>query len=314
MRTHPGFHALSRRGFLLTGLTTLAVAADKRPRIRIATSGYIWQEKIEEGIRTTARFGFHGIEPFRQHLLRYLDKPQALQDQLDQAGISLVTCSNGGPMSVDFIDPAKTQQTIEDHFRFARDFIARFGCRHFKINLGPRPAIAPTSEQLETMARTLNELGRRTADIGIRLAPHPHIWSPLEREHELRQVMELTDPRWVYLVTDTAHLRLGGMDPAAIIREFYPRVAALHFKDTASRYRGHTGPTPTREEHAKEILYKNLGAGGIDFPSILKLLRERDYEGWITLDLDPPRPGEEPIDEKLEINKRYLRERLKIAL
>lgn len=306
--------SITRRTFLLTGISALAAAADKHPRIRIATSGFIWQENVEEGIRTTARFGFHGIEPFRQHILRYLEKPAALKEQLDRAGISLVTCSNGGPMSVDFIDPSRTDQTIEDHFRFARDFIARFGCRHFKINLGRRPDSGPTSEQLKLMARTLNELGKRTADIGLRLAPHPHIWSPLERENELRQVMELTDPRWVYLVTDTAHLRLGGMDPVAIIREFYPRVAALHFKDTAPRFRDHKGPTPTREEHAKDILYKNLGAGGVDFPSILKLLRDRNYEGWITLDLDPPRPGEGTIDENLEINKRYLREKLRIDL
>lgn len=305
---------LNRREFLAAGLGTLSAQSAGRPAIRFATSGFIWQENIEEGIRTTARFGFHGIEPFRQHILKYLDKPQALKQQLEAAGISLVTCSNGGGMTVDFIDPAKVGQTIEDHARFARDFIAHFGCRHFKINLGRRPAAPPTDEQLKTMAGALTELGKQTAKLGLRLAPHPHIWSPLEREHEVRRVLELSDPELVYLVTDTAHLTLGGMDPLRIMTDYYPRIAAIHFKDTEAKYRGYRGPTPTQEEHRKVNLYKNLGAGGVDFPGIFKLLGQKNYQGWITLDLDPPRPGEGAIEENLEINKRYLRETLRVSL
>ncbi len=305
---------LNRREFLAAAIGALAAHGAEPPRIRFATSGYIWQEQIEEGIRTTARFGFHGIEPFRPHVVKYLDKPRALKDLLDAAGISLVTCSNGGGMTVDFIDPARVPQTIEDHVRLARDFIVHFGCRHFKINLGRRPPTVPTDEQLKTLAGALNELGKRTAQLGLRLAPHPHIWSPLEREEELRRVLELTDPKLVYLVTDTAHLTLGGMDPVKIIRDYYPRVAALHFKDTEAKYRGYKGPTPTQEEHKKVNLYKNLGAGGVDFPAIFKILRERNYQGWITLDLDPPRAGEGTIEENLEINRKYLRQALNVRL
>lgn len=305
---------LSRREFLAAGLSAYAAQGATPPAIRFATSGFIWQENIEEGIRTTARFGFHGIEPFRQHILKYLDKPQALKSLLDAAGISLVTCSNGGGMTVDFIDPAKVPQTIEEHVRFARDFIAPFGCRHFKINLGRRPANATTDEQLKTMAGALNELGKQTAKLGFRLAPHPHIWSPLERERELKRVLELTDPELVYLVTDTAHLTLGGMDPVQIVKDYFSRIAAIHFKDTEAKYRGYQGPTPTQEEHRKVNLYKNLGAGGVDFPAIFQILRVRNYQGWITLDLDPPRPGEGTIEENLEINKKYLGEALKVRL
>ena len=305
---------LTRRTFLASALAAPAANANSSSKIRIATSGFMWQKEIEKGIRTTARMGFHGIEPFRSHMLKYLDDPLALKTQLDEAGISLVTCSNGGRMSVNFIDPAKVKQTIEDHFVFARDFIAKFGCKHFKINLGGRPEGGPSREQLKTIANALTELGKRTADVGLRLAPHPHIWSPLERSEEVEAVLGETDPRYVGMVADTAHLTLGGMDPEKIIGDHYDRVAALHFKDTESKYLGHTGPTPTRELHRKVMLYKNLGAGGVDFPAILKILRQRGYDGWITLDLDPPRPGAGTIEENLDINKRYLRAKLSIEL
>lgn len=263
---------LDRRAFLSTSFKALALSAAPQHRIRFATSGYIWHANIEEGIRTSAQFGFQGIEPFREHILKYLDRPQQLKKQLDAAGISLVTCSNGGNMSVDFIDPVRVPPTIDDHVRFIRDFITPFGCRHFKINLGRRPQDGPTSEQLKIMAGALNELGKRTSQLGLRLAPHPHIWSPLEREPELRRVMELTDPEFVYLVTDTAHLTLGGMNPLRIMTDYFSRIAAVHFKDAAPKYRDYRGTTPTREEHRKANLYKNLGAGGVDFP-----------ESWVCL-------------------------------
>ena len=70
----------------------------------------------------------------------------------------------------------------------------------------------------------------------------------------------------------------------------------LHFKDTETKYLGHTGSTPARELYRKVMLYKNLGSGGVDFRAILKILRQRGYDGWITLDLDPPRPGAGTIE------------------
>jgi sugar phosphate isomerase/epimerase len=302
----------NRREFLAAGLG--ASLAPPPPAIRFATSGFIWQQNIEEGIKTTARYGFHGIEPFRQHVVKYLDKPLELKKQLEAAGISLVTCSNGGGMTVDFVDPARRAETVEHHVKLARDFIVHFACKHFKINLGRRPAAGTSDDQLKHMAEGLNELGRQVAKLGLKLAPHPHIWSPLERESELRRVMELTDPKLVWLVTDSAHLTLGGMNPLQIMRDYYTRIAAVHFKDTEAKYRGYTGPTPTQEEHKKVNLYKNLGAGGVDFPGILRLLREKQYQGWITLDLDPPRPGEGTIDEQLTVNKKYLGEKLRVKL
>ena len=127
------------------------------------------------------------------------------------------------------------------------------------------------------------------------LAPHPHIWSPLERSEEVEAVLGETDPRYVGMVAHTAHLTLGGMDPVKIIGDHYDRVAALHFKDTEPKYLGHTGPTPTKELHRKVMLYKNLGAGGVDFedptPTRLRRLdhaRSRSASPWGRNDCGDP--------------------------
>jgi len=45
------------------------------------------------------------------------------------------------------------------------------------------------------------------------------------------------------------------------------------------------------------------------------MLKERGYAGWITLDVDPPRPneGEGSVDDKIGINCRYLMETLQVS-
>jgi inosose dehydratase len=248
----------------------------------------------------------------------YVDRLPDLKDLLDRYGVTLITISNKGTVAgrpVDFITPELRQETIDDHVEWVRKNHTCFGCKHFKINMGRRPPQGTSAEDLEALADSLNTLGRATAELGVKLSPHPHIWGPVERPEEIHQLMELTDPRYVYLLPDTAHLNLGGGDPLELIRQYYDRVSAIHWKDTKAAYRGFTGPTPTREEHAREILYKDLGAGGVDIEGIWNLLLERGYQGWITLDLDPPRPaeGEGTYADKLRINHRFLTDTLKVG-
>ena len=284
--------------------------------IHFAVGAAIYGELTESDVALTAQFGFPGIEPYRSLAMSWVDRPQDLKEVLDGHGVTLITCSNGGPnQSTDFIDPAARQQTIQDHVAFARDFLSVFGCRHFKINMGRRPQGGTTPEQIEHIAGTIDELGKRTLEMGITIAPHPHIWGPIERPEEVRRLMDLTDPDVVGWVPDTAQLNLGGGDPLELIRDYYDRLAAIHWKDSRASYRGFTGPTPTQEMHRQEILYKDLGAGGVDHPGIWQLLLERGYQGWITLDLDPPRPaeGEGSPEDKLRINHRYLIETLEVG-
>ena len=96
------------------------------------------------------------------------------------------------------------------------------------------------------------------------------------------------------------------MDPAKVFEDYWERIAAIHFKDTGTEYRGHKGQTPSREEHRRTNLYKNLGAGGVDFLQIMGIVHRNNYCGWITLDMDPPGVDEGTVAENLEINKQYM--------
>ncbi len=284
--------------------------------IHFAMGGAIFGAFTTESAELIAKHGLPGVEPYRSGLTAWLDDPQALKALLDEYGLRLITASNGGPgQSMAFIDRSKRRETIADHVAFCRDFLKIFGCTHFKINMGSRPQNRTTPEDVKAIAETVSELGKRTLEMGVTIAPHPHIWGPIERPEEVRALLDQTDPDIVSWIPDTAQLNLGGGDPVQLIDDYYDRLAAVHWKDSKASYRGYTGPTPTKEMHAEEILYKDLGSGGVDHPAIWAMLNERGYDGWVTLDLDPPRPneGEGSVDDKIEINCRYLMETLKVS-
>src|SRR5690606_6796943 len=93
--------------------------------IHFAVGGAIFGDLKPEHLELIAGMGFPGIEPYRSCAMEWVERPHALKDLFDRYQITMVTCSNGGPgQSTDFIDPARRQQTIDDHVAFARDFLS----------------------------------------------------------------------------------------------------------------------------------------------------------------------------------------------
>ena len=310
----------SAAGAALAAGGLVSPAAARPLPFRYAYSAISWDANIEEAIKVGQRLKMPGIEPFRQNVINYLDKPLALKKLMDDAGVQMVTCSNGGPnFSGNFYDPAKTPKTIADHVAFARDFIRPFGyCDHFKMNNGGRPPGYDVSDdQIKVCADALNAIGRETIKFGIKLAPHPHVGSLIQNEHETRKLMELTDPRYVWLTTDTSHLTLGGMDPLQIMKDYWPRVAEVHYKDAPTRLRGNkvvAVPRPPSPESGGHGWFRNLGgdvdhpdSNGVDFPAIQAFLIEKNYKGWVTLDLDASMiPKGSNMEETIKGNLKYL--------
>jgi sugar phosphate isomerase/epimerase len=126
------------------------------PNIHFAMGGAIFGDFTLESVKLIAKHGLPGVEPYRGHLMAWLDKPQALKDLLDEYGIRLITASNGGPgQAMEFIDRSKRQETIADHVAFCRDFLKVFGCTHFKINMGSRPQHETTADEIKAIAETV---------------------------------------------------------------------------------------------------------------------------------------------------------------
>ena len=86
---------------------------------------------------------------------------------------------------------------------------------------------------------------------------------------------------------DTAHLAAGGSDPAAVIRKYPDRIRHVHLKDF----------------RADPFQFLPLGEGDLDFPDIIRAVKESGYDSWLMVELDTydgdPRAA-------AEISKKYL--------
>lgn len=310
----------TRRHFLAaTAAATVlpAAAAPGKLPFRYAFSAISWETRVEEAIAVGQRLGFPGIEPFRQNVVNYLDKPLALKALMDAHDIRMATCSNGGGpnFSGNFFDPALADKTVADHIAFVRGFIKPFGyINHFKMNMGPRPAGYDTNdEQIKRCADSLNRIGREIIKDGIKLAPHPHVNSLVQTQHEVDLLMRETNPDWVWMTADCAHLVLGGLDPMEVLTTYWPRIAEVHYKDAPRKLRGNRTVAvprsgPEAGGHGWFRAMTDSDAGGVDFPRVQKYLIDKKFSGWVTLDYDASMAEHsgKPMEALLAADKQYI--------
>ena len=338
----------NRRAFLTTAAAAGVCAASAalaaldpiNPDIKFGTTGSIFgawsgaqgamkmSTNMKMMLEDCKHYGLEGFEPYSGQVVQYLGNPGALKKLSQETGVAIACvgdlprrpgnapAARAGAPDYPWLGGEGRAKLVADMEEVARDFLQPLSIDHWKNNMGARPPEGPSDDQLKRLADVANEIGRRTMKYGVRLSLHPHIWGPMEREHEFRRVMELTDPRYVFLIMDTGHNVLGGMDVVKITAEFLPRIAEFHLKDTFPQYRGNKA-TPTREQHSKKSVYASVGQGkGVDFPGIFKVMRDRKWKGWAVFDIDAPRPddGTGTVDDNIAASVNYLRTALGVKL
>ncbi|SDJ39169.1 inosose dehydratase [Frankineae bacterium MT45] len=146
-------------------------------------------------------------------------------------------------------------------------------------------------------SRLLSNLGRISdlaAERGVRAVLHPHVGTMVENGEEVQRVLEGTS---ISLCLDTGHLLIGGTDPAELTRQAPDRIAHTHFKDVddsvAAKVRsGRLSYT----DGVRQGMYRPLGAGDVNFESIVGDLAGSGYDGWYVLEQDTILT-EEPVGE-----------------
>jgi inosose dehydratase len=143
--------------------------------------------------------------------------------------------------------------------------------------------------------------------------------------------MEMTNPKDVYLVCDTGHITMAGMDPVKITREYHSRLVEYHMKDVAPENKGgYKGPSmgrwrtagagesqaPQDENLPASVRYRDryffeMGRGGVDFPAILQILNDASWKGWFTVELDSTITTSKGSST---VNKQYLEQVLKLKV
>ncbi len=122
---------------------------------------------------------------------------------------------------------------------------------------------------------------------GMRTVFHHHCGGYVETPSEVARLMEFTNPSLLGLCLDMGHYAFGGGDPVVALQQYYERIWHVHFKD----FDPEVGVRSFAENFdyfkaVEEGVFCELGKGAVDFTSIVGILKERAYEGWIVVEQD----------------------------
>jgi inosose dehydratase len=294
----------TRRGFLRS-LSGSAAAAALLPLpdvsellagapegMKYGYAAITWGGNDELAIEEISAVGFPGIQLRAGVLSRFGDRPGALRDLLARHGLTFVALSSGNVS----IDPAVESRMIDEHVSHAK-FLRDAGGLYLQL-IDERPkgrAVAPGDH--ERLGRLMTEIGKRTAELGVPVAYHPHMGSIGEKPEDIERILAASDPRYVHLLLDVAHFLEGGGDPVAAIRRHADRLLFLHIKDLRQ------GSAP-----GAPYQFVELGRGSVDLPGVFAALRETRFTGWAVVELDavPEKGG--TARASAEMSKRYLQD------
>jgi inosose dehydratase len=129
------------------------------------------------------------------------------------------------------------------------------------------------------------------ADFGVRMAFHHHMGTIVETDAEVALLMRHTGQA-VGLLYDTGHSIFSGGDPLALIKAQVKRVVHVHCKDTRKAVLERARARDMSFMGAvMEGIFTVPGDGSIDYPTILRVLADNGYSGWLVVEAeqDPSR-------------------------
>jgi inosose dehydratase len=157
---------------------------------------------------------------------------------------------------------------------------------------GYQDAAALGEDEWDHLVAALAESAAIAADHGLGMSLHSHYGTVVERPEEIERLLATSA---VDICLDTGHVMVGGGDPVTVAELAADRITHVHLKDvdaaTAEQVR--RGDI-TYHQGVVAGLYRPLGRGDVDLPTILTVLDHAGFDGWIVLEQDTVLSTEPP--------------------
>ena len=168
------------------------------------------------------------------------------------------------------------------HVVYADTSRGRHGAIHDPISQRPRLA----DSEWKSYGNKITRLAERFADFGVGMAFHHHMGTIVETDDEIGRLMAGSGEA-VGLLYDTGHCLFSGGDPEALLRRHVGRVVHVHCKDVR--------PDVLKRARALDMSFMGAvmegiftvpGDGSIDYLTLLRVLADNGYAGWLVVEAE----------------------------
>lgn len=297
----------SRRQFLV-GAIASAVPVPPASAQAVFNFGYdaaSWEEQPELAATEISELGYRGIQIHLSSYAKYAQRAIEFKTQLSAKNLTLVALAAGNAT----LNPAIAKQEIAE-FAAKAKWLAEAGGLYLQVTDNARPtASKPAPDDYHKFGKRLTELGKLSlGNHGVKLAYRNRMNSLGERRDEIDRIMDAADPKYVWLLTDLAHLHNTGADEVRYVRDYLNRLAYPHFNDV--RIFQPASATLDGSRVAAKYDLVELGQGKVNVSAAFQIMKDYRYQGWVMIELARAIRGRTP-KESAAINKRFIQEKLK---
>jgi inosose dehydratase len=273
--------------------------AHKKFKVRIGINPISWmnddlpslggETPLETALSEGAEIGYEGFELGN----KFPKEPAALRAVLGKYKLACVSGWYSGQLA--HADRTVEQEiaAVASHLRLLAEngaTVMVYGEVADAIQGQPQPLYKrprfTSRAQWQAYADKMTAFAAHTLAHGVRLSYHHHMGAYVESPADVDTLMELSGPE-LGLLFDSGHMTFGGGDAVAVLAKHIRRVSHVHCKDvrpavtTLARNRNWTFL-----QSVMNGAFSVPGDGCIDFPGILQLLYENDYEGWLVVEAE----------------------------
>jgi inosose dehydratase len=297
----------SRRQFLNGALSSALAPTllSAQAEIQFGYDTATWADQADQALNEISELGYPGIQLSSVAYAKYAYQAVDFKALLLTKKLTLVALAAGDAT----LNTATMKQEITD-FASRAKWVGEVGGEYMQVTDNARPTTSKSMlDAYPKLGKHLTEIGKRTlGNYGIKLAFRNQISGLGAQRNEIDRIMDATDPKYVWLSPDLAHLHTVSGDELRFVRDYLNRLAYPHFNDV--RLHRPASATLDGSRVAATFEFVELGQGKVNAGAVFQIMKDYRHQGWILVELSRTLRGRTPKESAL-INKRFIEEKLK---
>lgn len=220
--------------------------------------------------------------------------PQEMLEQIrakaESLGLKIIALT---PYNSRFNDPDDSIRSAEEADIYRCIEAAEYlGAKYIRIYGGNYAAgdTDPDGKKWATLVQSMRRLGDVAEKHGVKLVIENHFNTMTVSAKQSIDLSKEIDHPAVGILYDQANLTFTGQEnyqtaiPLQTEKVYYMHVKDLKFKENQTGFVSSDVSHPKEEE--RNVITRIVGEGELDWPGILKMMKDRGYTGWLSLEYE----------------------------